>query len=107
MSMKRKIVIDGQEVPFRASAAIPRFQEWRNITHVLSFGHLFLVKESLRLSPEADKQCFFAAHCEAYLCKQCFFAVHCETCLHKQCFHAVHCKTFLHLYYMYRQRKNQ
>ena len=65
------------------------------------------VKENLRLSPEAVKQCFFAAHCEAYLYKQCFFAVHCETCLHKQCFHAVHCKTFLHLYYMYYQRENQ
>ena len=44
-------------------------------------------KESLRREPEADKQCFFAAHCEA--------------CLRKQCFRAVHCETFSHLYYMY------
>ena len=29
MSMKRKIVIDGQEVPFRASAAIPRIYRMR------------------------------------------------------------------------------
>ena len=40
---------------------------------------------SPRSAPEAVKQCFSAAHCEAYLYKQCFSAVHYETCLNKQC----------------------
>lgn len=50
------------------------------------------IKISLRLAPEAGKQCFSAAHCEACLCKQCSTAVHCETYLNKQCFHSAHRK---------------
>ena len=70
-------------------------QRLHNIIRVQPLHHLRPVKKNLRLAPEAGKQCFSAAHCEAYLCKQCSTAVHCETCLNKQCFCAVHCETGL------------
>ena len=56
---------------------------------------VYRVLVSGKLSGKESVQCFFAAHCEAYLPNRCFRAAHREAFLYKQCFFATHCEVCL------------